>query len=161
MEKEDRGLSSWLPKAESRWGQDDTKGNQTIPCLPAGPKLKLAQHSEMFYAAPLCPSSATHLVNTHLMIFNICELPEGYPTPRGKQKDLSVEGGKPGSGWGPPVPRGPTQLSTTWRGRCHTQFPFLCSQGTGGSLGWNHHRNLAVADPNVCARDSQESETPS
>lgn len=103
-------------------GSGRYQGNQTIPCLPAGPKLKLAQHSEMFYAAPTSAPALQHTLLAHLMIFNICELPEAA-TPRGKQKDLSVEGGKPGSGWGPPVPRGPTQLSTTWRGRCHTQFP--------------------------------------
>lgn len=106
------------------------RGVRTIPRKPDRTLFSRRPQTEVgttfrdaLCSAHLCPSPATHLL-AHLMICNTCKLPEAA-TLRGKQKGLSVEGGKPGFGWGPPVPRGPAQLSTTWRGRCHTQLPVL------------------------------------
>lgn len=147
---------SWLRAGGLR---TEMAGNQTIPCLPKrGLKLKLAQHSEMFYAAPTsAPSSATHLVSPSNDLQHLRALRLQHP--EGKQKDLSVEGGKPGSGWGPPVPG--DLLNSAPPGEedaTHSSpFPQNSQALSSGSLGIC--RNLAVADPNVYAKDSQESET--
>ena len=107
----------------------------------------------MFSAAPTSAPALQHTLLAHLMIFNICKLPEAA-TPRGKQKGLSVEGGKTGSGWGHRFPGDTLNWAPPGEeDATHSSpFPHKFSRWLLGIC-----RNLA--DPNVYAKDSQESET--
>lgn len=46
------GMSPWLPKGESLWGQNDSKETRLYPLFPWGPKMKFAQDPKTFSAGP-------------------------------------------------------------------------------------------------------------